>query len=145
MRRYSRRYSTLSHFKIQRRRLRMKSHTLLHVLVAFVWLSSLALAQHGASTQHAPFSEIEEHYVNSAEHAMVPLVEAMPEDKFSFAPSNGEFHGVRTFADMVKHVAASNYGMAAAILHENPPIKLETQADLDSTKSQARIVKLLQA
>lgn len=122
----------------------MRSHTLLHALLAFVWLSSLALAQHGTSAQHAPFSEIEEHYVNSAEHALVPLVEAMPEDKFSFAPSNGEFHGVRTFADMVKHVAASNYGMAAAILHENPPIKLETQADLDAIKSKAEIVKFLQ-
>lgn len=122
----------------------MRSHTLLHALLAFVWLSSLALAQHGTSAQHAPFSEIEEHYVNSAEHALVPLVEAMPEDKFSFAPSNGEFRGVRTFADMVKHVAASNYGMAAAILHENPPIKLETQADLDAIKSKAEIVKFLQ-
>jgi hypothetical protein len=121
----------------------MKSRTPLHVLAAFIWLSSLVLAQHGTSAQHARFSEIEEHYVNSAEHALVPLVEAMPEDKFSFTPSNGEFQGVRTFADMVKHVAASNYGMAAAILHENPPIKLETQADLDAIKSKAEIVKFL--
>ena len=68
----------------------------------------------------------------------------MPEDKFSFARRNGEFHGVRTFADMVKHVGASNYGMAAAILHENPPIKLETQADLDAIKSKAEIDEWLQ-
>ena len=122
----------------------MKSRTLLSVVVTFVWLSSLAVAQHGTAAQHAPFSEIQEHFVNDAEHALVPLVEAMPEDKFSFAPTNGEFHGVRTFADMVKHVAASNYGMAAAILHENPPIKLEMQADLDAIKSKAEIVKFLQ-
>ena len=122
----------------------MKSRTLLFVLVTLGWLSSLAVAQHSASAQHAPFSEIEENYVNSAESALVPLVEAMPEDKFSFAQTNGEFHGVRIFADQVKHVAASNYGMAAAILQENPPIKLETQADLDAIKGKAEIVKFLQ-
>jgi hypothetical protein len=141
---YAIRYLTFLYLKIQLQEIHMKSRTLLYVLVTLVWLSSLALAQHGTPAQHAAFSEIEQHYVNSAEHALVPLVEAMPDDKFSFAPTNGEFHGVRTFADMVKHVAASNYGMAAAILHENPPIKLETQADLDAIKGKAGIVRFLQ-
>jgi len=38
----------------------------------------------------------------------------MPEDKYSFAPTNGEFKGVRTFAEQVKHVAAVNYAFGAA-------------------------------
>ena len=122
----------------------MKSRVLLNVLVTLIWSTSLALAQHGTPARHASFSEIEEHYVNDAEHAVVPLVEAMPEDKFSFAPTNGEFHGVRTFENMVKHVAASNYGMAAAILHERPPVKLESDADLEAIKGKAEIVKFLQ-
>ena len=50
--------------------------------------------------------------------ARVPAVEAMPEDKFGFAPTNGEFKGVRTFAEQVKHVAAVNYIFGAAILSE---------------------------
>ena len=41
----------------------------------------------------------------------VGAVEAMPEDKFNFAPPTtaGEFKGVRSFGEQVKHVAGSNY------------------------------------
>jgi hypothetical protein len=48
--------------------------------------------------------------------------DAMPEDKYSFVPTNGEFKGVRTFGDQVKHVAAVNYILAAAVLGEKPPV-----------------------
>ena len=137
-------YLMLFHSKIQLQEIGMKSRIQLYVLVTLVGMSGLASAQQGTATQHAPFSEVEENYVTSAEHALVPLVEAMPEDKFSFAPTNGEFHGVRTFADMVKHVAASNYGMAAAILHEKPPVKLDSDADLEGVKGKTEIVKFLQ-
>jgi uncharacterized damage-inducible protein DinB len=45
------------------------------------------------------------------EQQFVSAAEAMPEDKFNFAPpaSLGEFKGVRTFAQQIKHVAESNY------------------------------------
>src|SRR5262249_33205859 len=49
--------------------------------------------------------------------------EAMPEDKYSFAPTNGEFKGVRTFAQQVKHVAAVNYVFGSAILGEKMPVE----------------------
>lgn len=39
----------------------------------------------------------------------VDAAEAMPDDKFNFAPTTGEFKGVRTFAGQVKHVAESNW------------------------------------
>ena len=50
--------------------------------------------------------------------------EAMPDDKFNFAPTQGEFKGVRTFAQQVKHIAAVNYMLGAAILSEKPPVDL---------------------
>src|SRR5260370_25492991 len=37
------------------------------------------------------------------------LAEAMPPGKFDFAPSNGEFKGVRTFGEQMKHAAAVIY------------------------------------
>src|SRR5689334_9030991 len=37
-----------------------------------------------------------DHTVMNLEEEFVPAAEAMPEDKFDFAPSNGEFKGVRT-------------------------------------------------
>lgn len=43
------------------------------------------------------------------EQEFVSAVEAMPEDKFNFAPTEGEFKGVRTFAGQVKHVTGSSY------------------------------------
>ena len=120
----------------------MKTLALLYTFVLGA-CSSVAFGQHAASSEHTTLSQIEDHFVNGAEHAIVPIAEAMTEDKYSFAPTNGQFKGVRTFADMVKHVAASNCGMASAILHENPPIKLEPDADVNAIKGKVEIVKFL--
>jgi uncharacterized damage-inducible protein DinB len=43
------------------------------------------------------------------ESEFVSAAEAMPEDKYNYAPTTGEFKGVRTFAQQVKHVAQANY------------------------------------
>lgn len=59
--------------------------------------------------------------VTNAEKEIVPAAEAMPEAKYGFAPSEGEFHGVRTFGEQAKHLAAANYQLAARILNEEPP------------------------
>ncbi|MDQ6707858.1 MAG: hypothetical protein M3Z85_18015, partial [Acidobacteriota bacterium] len=40
--------------------------------------------------------------LKSMEVEFVPLVEAMPAGKFDFAPSDGAFQGVRTFAMQAK-------------------------------------------
>jgi uncharacterized damage-inducible protein DinB len=69
--------------------------------------------------------------------------DAMPEDKYSFAPTNGEFKGVRTFAQQVKHVAAVNYVFGAAILGEKPPVDTGGESGPDSLKTKAEILKFL--
>ena len=79
--------------------------------------------------------------VKTIESEFVPAAEAMPEDKFGFAPTNGEFKGVRTFAQQVKHVAAVNYLVGAAILGEKPPVELGGESGPDSIKTKADIVK----
>ena len=66
--------------------------------------------------------------------------DAMPEDKYSFAPTSGEFKGVRTFAQQVKHVAAVNYVFGAAILGEKPPVEGGENGP-DSVKTKAEILK----
>jgi uncharacterized damage-inducible protein DinB len=55
------------------------------------------------------------------EREIVGLAQAMPEDKYSFAPTNGEFKGVRTFAQQVKHIATVNNRFFDAILGKTPP------------------------
>jgi uncharacterized damage-inducible protein DinB len=69
--------------------------------------------------------------------------DAMPEDKYSFAPTNGEFKGARTFAQQVKHVAAVNYVFGSAILGEKPPVDTGGESGPDSVKSKAEIMKFL--
>ena len=67
------------------------------------------------------------------EHDFIPAAEAMPEDKFFWAPKNGEFHGVRTFAEQIAHVAELNMVLSAAILGEEPPA--ETPPEVMKAKS----------
>ena len=73
----------------------------------------------------------------------VSAADAMPEDKYSFAPTAGEFKGVRTFEQQVKHVAAVNYIFGAAILQEKPPVDTGGENGPDAIKSKAEIMKFL--
>lgn len=81
--------------------------------------------------------------VKIIESELVPAAEAMPEDKYGFAPTNGEFKDVRTFAQQVKHVAAVNYIVGATILGEKPPVDTGEEKGPDSVKTKADILKFL--
>lgn len=48
--------------------------------------------------------------LNIAEKQIVSAADAMPADKYNFAPTQGEYQGVRTFAQEVKHLTEANYG-----------------------------------
>jgi len=123
-----------------------KSFSLLAILLS--GLSSFALGQQPPQSGHAPalttISEIEDRSVRILERDLVQAADAMPESKYSFAPTNGEFKGVRTFALLVKHVAASNYAMSSAILKEDPPVDLQTENGPVSMTSKTDIMKFLE-
>ena len=113
-----------------------KSAMMLAAVLAFC---SLGLAQ--TKEEKPTINKILDGNVKVIEGEFVPAAEAMPEDKYAFAPTNGEFKGVRTFAQQVKHVAAVNYMVGAAILGEKPPVELGGENGPDSIKSKADIVK----
>lgn len=72
--------------------------------------------------QQATPSGVVNQLLGMVEQDLVPLAEAMPADKYNFAPTNGEFHGVRTFADQLRHVISANdffFGDAASM---KPPM-----------------------
>ena len=77
------------------------------------------------------------------EHDVVPTADAMPEDKYDFAPTNGDFKGVRTFAQEVKHIATANYMFGGVVLAEKPPLELGSENGPDSIKTKAEIMKYL--
>jgi len=81
--------------------------------------------------------------VRNLEEELIPAAEAMPEDKFGFAPTNGEFKGVRTFAQQIKHIAAVNYELGAAILEEKPPAEINEEAGPESVKTKDEVLKYL--
>ena len=105
---------------------RMKNATAFMV-VALGWFagSMTSRAQQTkplAKTESAPtIASVMEVQLRIVESQFVPAAEAMPEDKYSFAPANGEYKGVRTFAQQVKHVATANFVFYSAILGQAPP------------------------
>jgi len=109
----------------------------------------LALAALGAAQdnkgkdEHRTVTQVLDNTVSNIEHEFVPAAEAMPEGKFGFAPTNGEFKGVRTFAQQIKHVAAVNYELGAAILEEKSPVDIGDESGPASITSKGDILKYL--
>lgn len=78
--------------------------------------------------------------VTGAERATLALASAMPEDRYNFKPSQGAFKGVRTFAELAKHIAVDNYVNGASLLgdklpaergaRENGPAAVRTKAEV---------------
>ena len=78
-----------------------------------------------------------------AEKVIIPAVDAMPADKFGFAPTDGEFKGVRTFGQMVKHLSATNHILAAAALGEEPPADAGDEVGPEAVRTKAEILNYL--
>ena len=78
-----------------------------------------------------------------AEEEIITGVDAMPADKFGFAPTDGEFKGVRTFGAMVKHLSATNDILAAAALGEGPPADAGDEVGPEAVRTKAEILTYL--
>ena len=104
-------------------------------------LCSWGLAQ--AAEEKKTMASVLDGTVKTLESELVPAVEAMPEEKFGFVPTTGEFKGARTFAQQAKHVAAVNYIVGAAILGEKSPVDVGGETGPEGVKSKAEIVQYL--
>jgi hypothetical protein len=70
------------------------------------------------------------------------LAEAMPEEKYSFIPTGGNFKGVRTFAEQVKHVACAQFAFFNEIEGKTPPEHCE-KGGPEKAKTKAELLKYL--
>ncbi len=77
--------------------------------------------------------------MSNLEGEVVGAAEAMPADKYDFAPTQGEFKGVRTFASQVKHLAEANYGFFDSW---NVPGAVKDD-DIEKLKTKDQIVQAL--
>lgn len=125
--------------------LKMKS-----ILMLVVWMTSgYVLAQTGQQHVNGLDAEREKHALQVlaklTEKVVVSAAEAMPADKYGFAPTDGEgeFKGVRTFGAMVKHLSATNYMLAAAALGEEPPADAGDEMGPDAVRTKAEILNYL--
>jgi hypothetical protein len=87
--------------------------------------------------------------LTDTEKQVVNAAEAMPEDKFNFSPESlnmpgSEYKGVRTFAQQVKHIAASNYFLWASVTGEKTPEVFNDGKGPDNLKTKADIIKFLE-
>ena len=69
---------------------------------------------------------------------IVSAAEAMPADKYGFAPTVGEFQNVRTFGRQIRHLAATNFILAAAALGQDPPADAGDEEGPDSVVTKAQ-------
>ncbi len=120
----------------------MKTRIALCCLLASLAITAAAIA---ANPDAKPtFAAVLDHQLSNTEKTVVPAADAMPEDKYDFAPTQGEFKGVRTFGAEVKHMAVANYHLGAAILGEKPPVDTGKGPNgPEAMKSKADIMKFL--
>jgi DinB superfamily len=127
----------------------MNMRTKLGLVACSLLVLVLTMTMAGAAQAAKPKEErrtvtdVLDHTVLNMEHEFVPAAEAMPEDKYGFAPTGGEFKGVRTFAQQIKHVAAVNYELGAALLDQKPPVDIGEESGPASITSKADILKFL--
>jgi uncharacterized damage-inducible protein DinB len=106
-----------------------------------------ASAQQGSPAAQKPAPTITsmlQTQLTIVETEMVGAANAMPEDKYSFAPTNGNFVGVRTFAQEAKHVATINNLFFGSLLGEpTPPGISESTNGPDDIQTKAQIIQFL--
>ncbi len=68
-----------------------------------------AKAKAAASSEAQPPSEVYGGLLKNVSGEVIAAAEAMPAEKYDFAPTAGKFDGVRTFGAQVQHIAEANY------------------------------------
>ena len=120
-------------------------HPALFMFIAITVLANPVLAQQS----EVPKDDVPKNIADSVdgplrltEGQFLSVAEAMPADKYSFIPSAGEFKGVRSFAEQVKHVACANFAFFNEIEGKTPPDHCE-KGGPNPAKTKAELVKYL--
>ncbi len=136
---------TLESFAQGESHMKMKNLAVLSVLLAGTVLlgtprmhAQTTMGGDQATSAATPSGVIDQ-LLGKVEGEMVPLVEAMPADKFNFAPTNGNFTGVRTFEQQVRHVTSANYSMFGAAASLKPT----DMPDVKTLKTKEQMVQAL--
>jgi hypothetical protein len=107
--------------RLRRPRLRIITFmTRILLLAAAVAASTTLFA---AEPQASGIAKLYDGEVRQVESEVVSLAEAMPAEHYNFAPTQGEFKGVRTFSQQMTHIATVIYQVSSAALGEKCPVE----------------------
>lgn len=91
------------------------------------------------STSAQPPAKVYGEMLKRLSEEVVGAAEAMPADKYDFAPTAGKFDGVRTFGAEVQHIAEANYFFFSGFGLSGAP----DDAKLKALKSKDELVQAL--
>jgi hypothetical protein len=91
------------------------------VLAACCTAAAEPIAAPDKPAQPPTISWVMDAQLGFVEQQFVQAAEAMPSDKYSFAPAGANFSGVRTFALEITHVATANFIIYSGMLGQDPP------------------------
>ena len=135
-------------------------HTRVVLLSAALIFAASALAQAAANSAGAPAPQAQpsqaaptlastlDRQISAVEKEVTEAAEAMPEDKFNFSPESlnipgDDYKGVRTFAQQVKHIAASNFAIWWPLTGDSFPKDFMGGNGPENIKTKAEILKFL--
>jgi hypothetical protein len=121
--------------------MKMKSSHWFLALALLLLSSGAAPAQDRKPAPIHTVGQALDFWITNTERLVVSAADAMPADKYFFAPTAGEFIGVRTFAQQIKHLAANNYRMAAYIVDQTPTPEQQSESGPDTVQSKAQIME----
>jgi DinB superfamily len=118
------------------------------LLTPAVLVFVFTVAAFGQSTTTPTIASTVDLEISAAEKLVVEAAEAMPEGKFNFTPEGlnipgADYKGVRTFAQQVRHVAASNYAIWWPLTGDKFPDDFMGGNGPENLKSKADIIKFL--
>jgi len=127
------------------------------LLICFMFVfTGLSLAQSGApskttakTTKRSFLGDVPRSMAASVsetleftEGSLLGVAEAMPEEKYNFVPKGGNFDGVRTFGEQVKHVACAQFAFFNEFEGKQPPADCEKGGHMPA-KSKAELIRYL--
>jgi hypothetical protein len=106
------------------------------------------LGQASPAASMSPFASAVDAEITTQEKLFVDEAEAMPADKFDFAPEHldlpgSEYVGVRSFGAQVKHVAADNFAIWAPLTGKPEPAGLNAPNGPTGMTSRDEILRFL--
>lgn len=119
-----------------------------HLLALALWTAAAVSTAAFAADPPPTVASTVDRQITNVEKLVTDVAEAMPEEKYGFSPENlkipgSSYEGVRTFAQQVKHVGASNYALWSSIAGVTIPDDFRGGNGPESVKTKADILRFL--